>query len=203
MKIFTPLSIAMRVVVYSAMLFGAAELIRLDALFPMEDGYYGEISFTELSQEAILLILIVLYMLAGQKCREIKPVTNLLSLVFMASFIRELNFLISGWFYLVLALIITGIWFLIRDFRKLKPATSAFFALPASGWFFSGFLITFLFSRLMGRSSFWRILYDQDSYRIAKAATEEGMELAGYVMMLISAIELFIIIGHLKGKEQQ
>jgi hypothetical protein len=31
----------------------------------------------------------------------------------------------------------------------------------------------------MGRSSFWRILYNEKNYRLAKAATEEGLELAG------------------------
>ncbi|MFW6289649.1 MAG: hypothetical protein ACOC0R_01675 [Mariniphaga sp.] len=53
----------------------------------------------------------------------------------------------------------------------------------------------------MGRSAFWRILYDENSYRIAKAATEEGLELAGNVLMLISAVELFITIGYMKRKE--
>lgn len=202
MKIYTPLSVAVRVVVYSMLLFGAAEMVRLDALFPMEEGYYGEISFTEFSQEFILFALFILYLIAGRKYRAIQPVTNILSLVFLASFIREFNFLISWWFYLVLPVIILSFWLLFRDYRKLKPATAAFFSLPASGWFLSGFLITFVFSRLMGRSAFWRILYDESTYRIAKAATEEGLELAGDVIMLISAVELFIIIGYLNRKEQ-
>lgn len=201
MKIYTPLSVAIRIVIYSFLLFGAAELVRLDALYPMEEGYYGEITFTEISQEIILFVLSVMYLIAGYKYREIQPVTNILALVFLASFIREFNFLLSWWFYLVLPVLLVIIWLLVRDYRKLKPATAAFFALPSSGWFFSGFLITFVFSRLMGRSSFWRILYDESTYRIAKAATEEGMELAGDVIMLISAVELFIIIHYMERKE--
>lgn len=177
-------------------------MVRLDALFPMEEGYYGEISFTEFSQEIILFVLSVMYLFAGLRYREIQPVTNILALVFLASCIREFNFLIDWWFYLVLPVLLVIIWLLFRDYRKLKPATAAFFSLPSSGWFLSGFLITFVFSRLMGRSSFWRILYDESTYRIAKAATEEGMELAGDVIMLISALELFIIIGYLNRKEQ-
>lgn len=203
MKIFTPLSITARVLVYSLLLFGVAEIVRYDALYPMEEGYYGEISFTEISQEIILFALFILYLIAGQKYKPVQPVTNILSLVFLASFIREFNFLISWWFYPVLAvfLIITGL--VIRDFRKLNYSTAAFFALPSSGWFYSGFLITYLFSRLFGRSSFWRILYDDTSYRLAKAATEEGLELAGDVFLLISVIELFIIIRHLKTEEEK
>jgi hypothetical protein len=56
-----------------------------------------------------------------------------------------------------------------------------------------------VFSRLIGRSSFWRILYDENSYRLAKAATEEGLELAGDVLMLISALEFFLYF-HFAGK---
>ena len=196
MKIFTPLSVAVRVVAYSLMLFVVAEIVRLDALFPMEDGYYGEVSFTEFSQEAILLLLIVLYKIAGDKYQPLKPVTNILSLVFLASFIREFNFLISWWFYLVLPVLLVIIWMAVRGYKELKEATAQFFSLPSSAWFFSGFILTFVFSRLMGRSSLWLLLYDEQTYRIAKAGVEEGLELAGYMFILISAVELFIFIRH-------
>jgi hypothetical protein len=201
MNIYTPLSVAVRIVIYALLLMGAAELIRLDALYPMEDGYYGEISFTEFSQEFILLLLVILYLIAGRKYLAIRPVTNLLSLLFLASFIREFNFLISWWFYLVLPILLAMIWIFIRNYSKVKQATAVFFTLPASGWFTSGLLVTFVFSRLFGRSSFWRLLYDENSYRIAKAATEEGLELAGYLIILISVFELFLSIRHLKQKE--
>lgn len=200
MKIYTPLGVIIRFILYVVLLFGAAEMVRFDALYPMEEGYYGEISYTEFSQEAIFLLLTVFYFIAGYRYREIQPVTNILSLVFLASFIREFNFIISWWFYLVLPVIFIIIWLLFRDYRKLKRATETFFFLPSSGWLLSGFLITFLFSRLMGRSSFWRILYDENSYRIAKAAAEEGMELAGDVLMLISVAELFLAIHYMKKK---
>jgi hypothetical protein len=44
----------------------------------------------------------------------------------------------------------------------------------------------------MGRSKFWRLMYKDETYRLAKAATEEGIELLGDTIMLISAIEFFI-----------
>ncbi len=203
MKIYAPFLIALRVAGYSFLMFVVAEIIRFDALYPMEDGYYGEISFTEFSQEIILLALFVLYLVAGKRFREIQPVTNLLSLLFLASFIREFNFIISWWFYLVLPVFLIFLYLVFRDFKKMRQSVNRFFSLPVSAWFFSGFLITYVFSRLMGRSSFWRLLYDENSYRLAKAATEEGLELAGNVIMLISAIELFIYIRYMKSKEQK
>ncbi len=203
MKIYTPLSVAIRLVIYSLLILAAAEMVRLDALFPMEEGFYGEISFTEFSQEFILLVLFILYLVAGRRYPAIRPVANILSMVFLASFIREFNNFISWWFYLVLPVLLVMAGIFVRERKKIRPATIAFFSLPASAWFFSGFLLTFLFSRLMGRSALWQILYDENSYRIAKAATEEGIELAGNCLMLISAVELFISMGYMKRKEMK
>lgn len=202
MKTFTPFYVALRIAVYSLFLYLIAEFVRFDALYPMEDGYYGELSFVEISQEIILFLLFVLYIIAGRRYEPVQPVTNLIALLFLASFIREFNFLISWWFYLVLPLVILGVWLIVRDYKKMGNAVMQFFSLPASAWFLSGFLITFLFSRLMGRSSFWRILYDESTYRLAKAGTEEGLELAGDGFMLISAVELLIWI-HVKNKSRK
>ena len=55
MKIYSPLFIVLRVLVYGALLFGIAEGIYFDAANPMEDGYFGEITFTEIGQEVMLL----------------------------------------------------------------------------------------------------------------------------------------------------
>jgi hypothetical protein len=203
MKIYTPLTISVRVIAYSLLMVGVAEIIRLDALYPMEDGYYGEISFTEFSQEIILFALFILYLVLGKKYKPVRPVANIVSLFFLASFIREFNFLISWWFYLVLPVLFIIAWLVRRDFKKLKGATQVFFAQPASAWLFSGIMITYVFSRMFGRSSFWLLLYDESNYRIAKAATEEGLELAGDMIMLISAIEFFIAIAYIKKQNQQ
>jgi hypothetical protein len=90
---------------------------------------------------------------------------------------------------LVFAIII---WLVVRDFKKIKAATNRFFSVPASSWFMSGFLVTYIFSRLFGRSKFWQLLYHDESYRLAKAATQEGLELLGDTIMLIGAIEFLI-----------
>ena len=199
MKIYAPLAVALRVIIYSLLMFGVAEIVKLDALFPMEEGFFGEISFTEISQEIILFALFILYLIMGRKNTSVQPVTNIISLFFLASFIREFNFLLEWWVYLVILVILLAGWFLVRNYKKLKDATIRFFSNPASTWLLSGLLLTYVFSRLIGRSSFWRILYDENSYRLAKAATEEGLELAGNVMMLVSAIEFFLYF-HYAGK---
>lgn len=192
MKIYSPLFIAIRVIVYSLVMFGVAEGIFFDAAHPMEEGYFGEISFMEIGQELILFVLFGFYLILGFKWKQIQPVSNMLSLFFLMSFIREFNFLIDKWIFPVLIVFAVIVWLIIRDFKKIKDATVRFFSVPASSWFLSGFLITYIFSRLFGRSKFWKLLYHDESYRLAKAATEEGLELLGNTIMLIGAIEFLI-----------
>ncbi len=201
MKIFSPLFIAIRVIVYSLLMFGVAEAIFFDAAHPMEDGYFGEITFTEIGQEIILFFLFGFYMLLGFKRREIQSISNIVSLFFLISFIREFNFLVEDWIYPVLVVLVIVIWLVIRDFKKIKKATIVFFSVPASSWFFSGFLITYIFSRLFGRSKFWKLLYDEENYRLAKAASEEGLELLGNTMMLIAAFEFILFYWAEKNKK--
>jgi hypothetical protein len=201
MKIYAPLLIGLRVVFYSILMFGIAEAIRFDALHPFGDVYFSEISFTEIGQEIFLFVLIVFYFWFGFKNRSVQPLTNLVALFFLISFIREFNNFIEWWFYPALAVIIVFIWLAVRDFKKIKNATVVFFSQPASGWFLAGFLITYIFSRLFGRKIFWKLLYSEDNYRLAKSATEEGIELAGYALMIIAATEFSIFYFAEKKKQ--
>lgn len=203
MKIYSPLFIAMRVIIYSLLVYGIAEAIFFDAANPMEEGYFGEITLTEIGQEIFLFILFLFYLILGYKYKPVQPVANIVSLFFLASFIREFNFLVEHWIYPVLLVFVLVTWLVIRDFKKLKKATVAFFSQPASAWFIAGFLVTYIFSRLFGRSKFWRLLYDENSYRLAKAATEEGLELLGNTIMFISIIEFFLFIWVEKKNTEQ
>ncbi len=192
MKIYSPLFIALRIVVYALLMFGIANGIFYDAAHPLGESYFSEATFTEVAQEIILFILFGVFLFISFKWKEIQPLANIAALFFLISFFREFNFLAISWVYPSLIAFAVLIWLIIRDFKKIKAATVQFFSLPASAWISSGFLITYIFSRLMGRSKFWRLMYHDESYRLAKAATEEGIELAGDTLMLIGAIEFLI-----------
>jgi hypothetical protein len=173
-------------------MFGIAQGIFYDAANPIGVSYFSENTFTEIGQEIILFILFLVYLILGFKWREIQPISNIVSLFFLISFIREFNFLALNWIYPALIVLAILGWLVVRDFKKIKAATIIFFSVPASSWFFSGFLVTYIFSRLLGRSKFWKLMYHDESYRLAKAATEEGIELLGNTLMLIGAIEFII-----------
>ena len=173
-------------------MFGIAEGIFYDAGHPIGNSYFSENTFTEIAQEIILFILFLSYLFLGFKWRKIQPISNIVSLFFLISFFREFNFLVISWIYPALIVLAILGWLVIRDFKKIKIATITFFNVPASSWFFSGFLVTYIFSRLLGRSKFWRLMYHDENYRLAKAATEEGIELLGDTLMLIGAIEFVV-----------
>jgi hypothetical protein len=202
MKLYSPLFVTLRIVLYGLLFYGMAQGIFFDAAHPMEEGYFGELTFTEIGQETILFVLFVFYLVLGMKWNEIQVVSNFVSLFFLMAFIREFNFLIVHWIYPVLVVFGVLIWLFVRDFRKIRESCIRFFSNPASHWFISGLLITLVFSRLFGRSKFWRILYDDESYRLAKAATEEGIELLGDTLMLVSAIEFLLYYLFVQKKSE-
>ena len=98
MRLNSPLLVAIRVIIYALVVFGISEAIFFDAAHPMEDGYFGEITLTEIGQEIILFILFVSFLILGYKWREVQAVSNLASLFFLMSFIREFNFILDNWF---------------------------------------------------------------------------------------------------------
>ena len=201
MKIYSPVFMILRILAYGLLFFGISQGIFFDAAHPMEEGYFGELTFTEIGQETILFILFLFYLFLGKKWKEIRVISNFVALFFLMAFIREFNFLIDKWIYPVLMVFALMIWLFIRDFKKIKQASIRFFSVPASQWFVAGLLITMVFSRMFGRSKFWRILYPDESYRLAKAATEEGIELLGNTVMLISAFEFLLYYFFVYKKE--
>ena len=188
MKIYSPLFIFLRVIIYGALTFGIGEGIFFDAGHTINRSYFGEITFVEITQEIFLFLLFLAYIFIGIKWKSIRPVSNLVSLFFLLSFIREFNFLKLNWVYPALVVLVIMIWFALRDFKKIKKATIEFFSVPPSSWLLAGCFTTYVFSRLMGRSKFWLQMYSEENYRLAKAATEESIELLGNMLMLISAI---------------
>ena len=203
MKIYAPLFIVLRLVVYGALFMGMAQGIFFDASNPVEGRYFSEISFTEIAQESIVFILFLFYTLLGTKWKAIQPVSNLVGMFFLMIFIREFDFLMDFWFYLVLGVIAFSVGLFVRDFRKIKQSCIEFFRTPPSQWFLSGLMITLVFSRLMGRTIFWRLMYHDETYRLAKSATEEGIELLGYTIMLVSALEFFAYYWAVQKRSQQ
>lgn len=184
----------LRILAYTGIMFLLNAIFMFDAQIPTQTGKFGEISATEFTQELFLFLSGLMFLLISLKNSEIAPVSNLVSVFFFMSFIREFNNQIPFWFYLVLPLMILFFWFIYRDRNKLFPSVQKFLKIPSSPYFVTGFLITFVFSRLFGRSKFWEALLEVDYNRWAKNAAEEGIELLGYTFFFIAGVEIFISV---------
>lgn len=90
----------------------------------------------------------------------------------------------------------------VARFFQAQKSYHGVFCTARLGLVLSGILETFVFSRLMGRSKFWLLMYDESNYRMAKAAVEESIELMGYGLMLLSAVEFALVYFFGKKRDE-
>ena len=200
MKNRTLLYFTLRFMAYAAILAGLYLIYSFDAKNSPGSLKITENSLTEISQEIFLFLAAGGFLLAGRRSPQMAPFLNLLSILFVMSFIREFNNQIEFWFYLVLPFLGLFVFLLVRNFKKNLAAFREFLELKSSGIFFIGFLITYLYSRLFGKTSFWMALMGDAYNRTAKNMAEEGIELLGYTIILISVFELLFNVYHNKTK---
>lgn len=171
-----------------------------DATHITATGKFGEISFTEILQEAFLFLSGLIFIFVARFDKDLTAIANLISVFFFMSFIREFNNQIDFWFYLVLPLIALFAWLFFRDRKKIFDSIHQLLRIPATAYLVTGFLITFIFSRLFGRTKLWQAILETDYNRWAKNAAEEGIELLGYTFFFIASVE--ILISVLNRKKQ-
>jgi len=189
-----------RVLIYALLMILLNLVYFHDAQTITSTGKFGENSWTEILQEIFLFVMGITMLVTARVNHSLKPMAILMSLIYFMAFIREFNNQIPWWFYLVIPLLLMFAWFIYR-FRK--SLVDSFFTLlnhRAIAWLVIGFLVTFVFSRLFGRTVFWEHLLEADYNRWAKNAAEEGIELLGYALMLIGGLELLVEAGERRAE---
>ena len=190
----TILSFTLRVVIYSGLMFLLNEIFMYDATHPTTTGKFGEISGTEIAQEVILFLLGVVFLVIGRFHKGISSISKLMSVFFFMAFIREFNNQIDFWFYLVLPLILLFVWMIFSYRKDLMSSIIGLLKIPETAYMVTGFLVTFVFSRLFGRTKLWEAILEADYNRWGKNAAEEGIELLGYSLFLIAGIEILLSV---------
>jgi hypothetical protein len=183
-----------RFLVYAMIMAGMYFIFLFDATHQTGEIKITENSLTEITQEIFVFLSAIGFFIAGRQSKVLAPVLNLLSLFFVMSFIREFNNHIDFWFYLVLPFLGLFVFLLVRNFKQVLSAFTQFVELRTSGAFFIGFLVTYLFSRLFGKTVLWMALMEDGYRRTAKNMAEEGIELLGYAIILISVVELMAFL---------
>lgn len=201
-----------RVISYGAIMFGISQLIYLDSITITDTGKFGENSYTEWTQEAMLLLSSILFFALGRYDRTITGFSGLLSGMMFMALIREFNNYFHTWFsgawqlFVLVALVITLIYVYRNRETFIKPFYE-YFNLPAFGVSLAGFVTLMVYSRLFGRGIMWRNILGLEELegpsRWVKNAAEEGTELLGYALLFIAALEYGWYIIDKKRRENK
>lgn len=160
---------------------------------------FSEQGFTELTQSAVLLTASVLLIYTRRAFKALPTVTLLLFTFVFSSLIREQDahldtYVFDGAWQLLVGLVVLPCLFLVIHRRRNFIAKFARYANSLSfGLFAAGFLTTYVFSRLFGRSELWMAILGERYERTFKDAAEEVVELFGYLLILIAIIELTLL----------
>ena len=189
-------STAIRFLVYAIVMLIAVMTIHWDGKQEVALAF-GENSMTEYLQELYLLITALLFAFSGKYNKDKQGFTILLSGFFLVLFIREFDWLFDKivhgfWQYPALLVTAVTIGIALKFKATIVSAMASFTRQTSFGTFISGFLTMMLFSRLFGKGTLWKSLMGDHYIRSVKNAVEEGTELLGYSLILISAIEYFI-----------
>lgn len=162
-----------------------------------EQAKFFENSLTERAQEAILLLLVLGMFYASTILHRVSNLAFVFSGFFLVCLIRELDALLeqnigSGTWQLLVTLVLAGVLYrvkgnwssLVTEFR-INTSTYNF------GLFAAGFLITFIFSRLIGSEELWMAVMEEGYQRNVKNAVEESVELLGYAVLLFAGVEFY------------
>jgi hypothetical protein len=187
-----------RVISYGAVMYGISQLIFLDSVTITDTGKFGENSFTEWTQEAMLLLSSILFFTLSRYDRTITGFAGLLSGMMLMALIREFNNYFHTWFsgawqLLVLVTLIITLLYVYRNRDTFIKPFYEYFNIPAFGVSLAGFVTLMVYSRLFGRGTMWRNILELEQLdgpaRWAKNAAEEGTELLGYALLFIAALE--------------
>ncbi|EGO65363.1 hypothetical protein [Acetonema longum] len=159
-----------------------------------------ETSLTELLQGSILTMIagIFIYLSRHHPVPGTKYGMVLIAGFFSCAVIRELDFITDqlhiSWFYFVLA-IVSYMIFLAWRHPDILDGVVDFCKSESYYIMLCGLLTVFVFSRLMGMGLLWQNLLNESYLRVVKNAMEEGTELFGYTLCLISALKYTVSLS--------
>lgn len=187
-----------RATLYIIFIAGLAQGTYLEALH-LHEVRFSERGFTELAQSALLALVSALLLYTRQVLKVLPTVTLLMFGFVFASLIREQDAHLDthvfdgAWQLLVALIILPSLYSVIRHRRAFAEQFAAYANSFSFGLFAAGFLTTYVFSRLYGRSEMWMSILGDQYDRAFKDAAEEVVELFGYALILIAVVELTLL----------
>ncbi|WP_435930210.1 hypothetical protein [Dryocola sp. BD613] len=155
--------------------------------------FVRENSFTEIVQESLLLALALLFFGDARKTPSRRHSGVLIGGFFTCMLIRELDFVFDAlshgaWVWFALFTTLVCVSYALRNKEKTLEGVAAFLRHPAYGMMLSGLLCVLIFSRLFGMHALWEELMLDGYNRLVKNMVEEGTEMFGYILCMLSTI---------------
>ncbi|WP_299700762.1 hypothetical protein [uncultured Pontibacter sp.] len=186
-----------RVALYSLLLFTLTEIILLDA--HRISRQFSEQSYTEYAQEVFLLVSTLIFYLSVRFFPNQAVVGLLLGGLFGMSLIREFDAFLDAhvarhtWKVLAYSLAIVTAFLVYKKKEFFWRQLDGFIRTKAFGIVIAGMLSVFIFSRLYGLEDIWLALMGEEKYMYEiTRISEESVELLGYTLIMIGAIEYII-----------
>ena len=201
-------AVVLRAGIYVLILAGLMQIVMMVDARHAGAPDFSETSLTELTQAALLLLCTVLMLVIRLRYRVLRSVSLLMAAFFAISFVRENDqwldaYVFDGaWQCLAVLLALPTLTLVIRARRGFLEEFSLIANSLGFGLFAGGFLTTYVFSRLYGRSELWQALMGEHYLRIVKDAAEEITELAGYSLLLFASVELLLLARRLRDNRR-
>lgn len=172
---------------------------------------YGtsELSPVEMIQAIILAACGIIMAWVARYCPSQRPIAFGLGGVALACLIRELDYFLDRYFadnlWQVLVAIVGAlvIVYVYRHRRRLRIALARIWPSPGLSLLYSGAVILFGYSLLVGHEALWMSILGDDYQRVIKLAVEEFIELVGYFLWMIGTIEYAFQARAIAYKEPQ
>ncbi|GKX62110.1 hypothetical protein [Pragia fontium] len=169
-------------------------MLFMDAIFM--GSKLQEFSFVEITQEIMLLLIVILFLKLAYQKPDIRNSSVLIAGFFACMFIRELDsifdLIIHGfWIYPAMAIAVTGLIYAALNIKNTLIQLANFTRSPNYGFMISGLICILVFSRLFGMKYLWFTLHPEQSEYLmynVKSIVEEGAELFGYSLCFIASL---------------
>ena len=155
----------------------------------------SEASATEVAQELLLLISVVLFLSAAARSLEMRPILLLAAGFFASMLVRELDYFwdkVAHGFWIYPAIMVAAI-AMISVRQQPTPLLSSWakYAQTKSYLLVSaGLLIILVLSRTFGSQLMWRPILGDGDVSLTKTVIQEGLELFGYLFVFWGATEV-------------
>ena len=177
-------------------------LVMLSSIIPPEQ-LYEEGSVLEWVQLLFLLSSVVILGVIAHRYQHHRPLAIALASCFLAACIRENDAFFDrylfrhAWKMGVVIVVVVGVRAVLAE-RKLVGASLRECAnWLSSGVMLSGFMVVFVFSRILGYKVWWMAVMGDGYTRVVTRVAEESVELLGYYLLLIGVLEYALTLKRL------